>query len=269
MNTNTQLWKTNAGQYPTKNNNLMRVDEGIWFGLKGQGTRCKVEIAADGAITLGTPQQPYRQSVYAPLDDAELLTKVLAAEVVQQEAQREAIRVSNAAYTAEKEAAAAEHARRIASGEIVTLGVILKRDKEKIDELDQSGTLAHRQLTTLRQTIEQEKLSVTAELRSQIAAMEKVIDEKYASEIGSLTTTIQQTQMAWNKMVHLDEFEEKIIDLLLEEHSQTCYPDSDCRGECSYQEIVGDCGEVEEYLFEHAEDFEIEVKPDDAVAATA
>jgi hypothetical protein len=45
---------------------------------------------------------------------------------VQQEAQRAA---QGAAYAAKREAAAAEHARKIASGQIVTLDVILEREQ--------------------------------------------------------------------------------------------------------------------------------------------
>jgi site-specific recombinase XerD len=36
---------------------------------------------------------------------------------------------------------------------------------------------------------------------------------------------------------HLDEFQDEIIELLLSEHHEDCWPDSDCRtaGECTYE----------------------------------
>jgi hypothetical protein len=77
-----RLWKTNTGQYNAKNS-VMAVHEGIWFDETGRGGRRKVETAADGTVSLGASQCLWRQSVYTPLDDADLLTKVLAARAVE------------------------------------------------------------------------------------------------------------------------------------------------------------------------------------------
>jgi hypothetical protein len=118
----------------------------------------------------------------------------------------------------------------------------------------------------LEQTIKEKKKAATEDLRIQIAAMEKAVDEQYAGELTALTTQIKQTEAAWNKATHLDELEDEISELLLSEHHENdCWPDSDCR-QCSYEV---DESEVEEYLFEHAEDFEVEDKPDEEVATAS
>jgi hypothetical protein len=257
-----RLWKTNEGQYKSKNN-VMDVQEGIWFDETGSGGRRKVETAADGIVSLGPTRCLWRQSVYAPLDDADLLDKVLVAralEITEEKARW-------AARNAEAEAAEAERVRKVASGEILTLDVILKRDEEKIDQLTETLKLTQPRLAALEQTIEQEKKAATEDLRAKVAATEQFIDEKYAGERGALTTQIDQTTVAWNKATHLDELDEQIYDALLSEHHDSdCWPDSDCRSECSYQP---DDSEIEEYLFENAENFQVEDKPNNKLAASA
>ena len=134
-------------------NNVMDVQEGIWFDETGSGGRRKVETAADGIVSLGPTRCLWRQSVYAPLDDADLLAKVLVArmlEIAEAEARR-------AALNAEAEAAKAEHARKLASGEILTLDVILERDEAKLNQLTETLKLTEPRLAALEQTVEQEK----------------------------------------------------------------------------------------------------------------
>ncbi len=256
-----QLWKTNAGQYQSKNN-VMDVQEGIWFDETGSGGRRKVETAADGTVSLSATQYLWRQSMYAPLDDSELLAKVLVARALEITEEETRLAASNA----EEAAAKAEHARKLASGEILTLDVILERDEKNIDELTEILRLAHPRLAALEQTVEQEKKTATEDLRAKVAAAEQIIDEKYAGERGALTAQIDQTTVAWSKATHLDELKERIYDLLLSEHHDNCWPDSDCRGECSYEP---DDSEIEEYLFENAEKFQVEDKSANRLAASA
>jgi predicted molibdopterin-dependent oxidoreductase YjgC len=69
---------------------------------------------------------------------------------------------------------------------------------------------------------------------------------------------------------HLEDFRDQIVEALLEEHSNDCWPNSDCRtaGECTYGEEM-DESEIEEYLYEHAEDFEVELDEEDAILPMA
>jgi len=131
--------------------------------------------------------------------------------------------------------------------------------------VERGGTLllTRPRLGPLQQTIKQKKEAATEDLPIKIATMEKDVEEQYAGELGPLATQIKHTAMAWNKATHLDELEDKIADRLLLEHREVC--DDDFR-ECTYEV---DSAEIEEYLFEHAEDFEVEDKPDEAVAASA
>jgi hypothetical protein len=59
---------------------------------------------------------------------------------------------------------------------------------------------------------------------------------------------------AYRKAIHYDKFEKQLRERMRDGHNRRCWPDSDCH-QCSYEP---DADEIEKYLVENAEDFEVE-----------
>ena len=132
-----------------------------------------------------------------------------------------------------------------------TLADILERDADEISALSEEASRTKNDCEFLVRLAEAHAAPQVADLESQIAA----VKAKTAAELG-----LQQVQekaraaaKAYNDAIHYDQFSEQAAEALLEEHHDNCWPNSDCR-QCDYEP---DEEEIEEYLLEHAEEFEI------------
>jgi hypothetical protein len=131
---------------------------------------------------------------------------------------------------------------------VQTLADILDRDKDKIKGLRAEDIKAAKRFSQLEKQAE-------ASIEKQVAALKAKAAKKFGLQQAKKQLVAAAT--AYHEAIHYDEFEEEVVETLREEHSSNCWPDSDCReaGECTYEPEIE---EIEEYLTEHAEDFEFE-----------
>jgi hypothetical protein len=134
---------------------------------------------------------------------------------------------------------------------VPTLADILERDAGKIDCLVVEMDAAKKHMEeTERQTV----LSVSAEianLERQIHALRADAAKRFGLQRAQekFTAAVQ----AYIDAIHLDEFEDQVSEKLQDQHHDDCWPSSECRS-CTYEP---DSDEIEEYLLEHADEFEV------------
>lgn len=141
--------------------------------------------------------------------------------------------------------------------QVPTLADILERDGDKIEALEDEVREGAAKLENLKKQAEVSIAEKLADLKNQIAAVE----QKAAQEFGlrEAEEKLKAAVNAHHAAIHFDELEEEALGNMQNDHSSDCWPNSDCRvaGECTYANDIG-TDDVEEYLLEHAEDFEVE-----------
>lgn len=159
---------------------------------------------------------------------------------------------------------------------VPTLADILERDEAKIDELRDRLSKASQSVTTLLQQanapeagaagLEKEITGLEKEITSlggQLAllkdqlATRKQFDKDHETELGELKLAEQASQ-AYYDSIGWDKFADQAREKLGEDHN--CWPGDRCRGEdeCTYEP---DEDEIEEYVFDNADDFELDLDP--------
>jgi hypothetical protein len=138
---------------------------------------------------------------------------------------------------------------------VPTLDEILERDADKIKALEAEVRRTGEHWEQLKKQTEASIAAEVANLESQIATVKAEAAQRFG--LQEAEEKYRASEQAYNKAIHLWELEEEVREKMQEEHSQDCWPDSDCRGGCTFEEDLGDA-EVEEYLLEHAEEFEVE-----------
>jgi hypothetical protein len=132
---------------------------------------------------------------------------------------------------------------------VPSLADILERSGDKIDGLYTEALEASLGLEQLKGQASSFVVPALATLQAEAAkrfGVEKA-QEKFDAAME-----------AFHKAIHFDQLEEEALEKLREDHRPDCWPDSDCRvaGECTYDPTEDE--DVEEYLLEHAEEFEVE-----------
>lgn len=153
---------------------------------------------------------------------------------------------------------------------VSTLADIFERDDAKIDELGGRVFKANQSvIALLKQT--NTPMQTAAELENQICALQNVLgnlqiqmvartrfEEVHKGELEELKLA-KQASKAYYDSIHWDKFADQAHEKLVEDHR--CWPDDACRegGECTYEP---DEDEIEEYVFDNADDFELDLDPD-------
>ena len=143
---------------------------------------------------------------------------------------------------------------------VSTLADILERDADKINALEAEYTQARKEFDQLEKQAEASIAADVANLERQIAATRTMAAELFG--VTEAKKKFDAAVQAHNKAIHYDELEEEVLEKMHQEHGHDCWPNSDCRvaGECTYEP---EWYEIEEYLLEHAEDFEVEEVADE------
>jgi hypothetical protein len=143
--------------------------------------------------------------------------------------------------------------------QVPTLADILERDADKIEALQETVAGTRNEWSQLGIRAAQSTASAIADIERQVATLKAEARERFG--VQRAKEKFDAAVRALGEAIHYDEFADDASERLLEEHR--CWPDSDCRedGECTYEPKPE---EIEEYLLEHAEDFEL---PADAKAA--
>lgn len=124
---------------------------------------------------------------------------------------------------------------------VPTLADILERDEDKIDKLREEMN---------------DTGKVLRELKKSKQKAHEIWDDP---ELQQAQEKFDAAENAYHEAIHYDEFEEEVVEKLQEGHNSDCWPDSDCR-QCSYEP---DSDEIEEYLEENAEEFEVTDEPNE------
>ena len=138
---------------------------------------------------------------------------------------------------------------------VPTLADILERDGDKIDGLQTEAQEASKELDRLEEQASSYVASALADLDRQAAVLKAEAAQLFG--VGKAQEKFDAAVEAFHEVIHFDELEEKTQKKLHEDHESDCWPNSDCRehGECTFEP---DSGDVEEYLLDHAEEFEVE-----------
>ncbi len=147
-----------------------------------------------------------------------------------------------------------------------TLADILERDADKIECLEAEVGKTREHWEQLQKQAKSSIEKRVADLTAEIVALHVVAAKQFGVPVA--LEKFHAAAKAYHEAIHYDEFEEQVTEKMQEEHAHGgCWPDSDCRvgGECTYLEELGS-DEIEEYLLENAEDFEVE---EDVKAAAA
>jgi hypothetical protein len=146
---------------------------------------------------------------------------------------------------------------------VPTLADILERDEDKVDGLQTEVKEASKELKRLKEQASSSVASALADLDRQAAVLKAEAAKIFGVEKAQ--ERFDAAVEAFHEAIHFDELEEEVQEKLHEVHGLDCWPNSDCRGECTFEP---DSDDVEEYLLEHAEEFEIEEEIADTETAT-
>ncbi len=151
---------------------------------------------------------------------------------------------------------------------VPTLADILERDADKIKDLETEFRNALEELKGLEHQASSSIASALADLETRAVALKAeaaALKAEAAKGFGveDAAKKYRAAVKRHDEAIHLPEFEDEIREKLHNDHSSDCWPNSDCRErdqysgelECTYEP---DDEEVEEYLLENAEEFEVE-----------
>jgi hypothetical protein len=136
---------------------------------------------------------------------------------------------------------------------VPTLADILERDGDKIDGLKTEVEEASEELQRFEEQASSSVASALTDLDRQAAVLKAEAAKLFGVE--NAQRKLDAAVEAFHEAIHFDELEEEVQEKLHEDHGLDCWPNSDCRGECTFEP---DSDDVEEYLLEHAEEFEVE-----------
>jgi hypothetical protein len=145
---------------------------------------------------------------------------------------------------------------------VPTLADVLGRDEEKLAELQTEVEEARKEWARLREQADSSVASALANLKRQAAVLRAEaanLKAEAAKQFGveNAWEKFYAAIVAFKKAIHFDELEQEVLKKSHEIHRWECFPDSECgsHGQCTFEP---DRDEVEEYLLENAEQFEIE-----------